>query len=296
MLKADEINRADFSKIVTVVVVLIIIANHTTVIASTLLCPRITMDILTTQQNHLLTLTFNRPAKKNALTNDMYQILADTLRQAAADNDVCVIMLTGQENMFTAGYDLEDLQKNAVQVVAAEASSAIVQFMQALSTMPKPVIAAVNGLAVGIGVTLLLHCDLVYLADNAKLVLPFTQLGVCPEFASSLLLQRSAGYQRAAEKLLLGEPFDAAQALEMGLANKMLPATELLKYANQQAAKLVALPVEALRATKCLMKASQADLINQVMRDELKQFGSLLNGPAAQEAMVAFFEKRKAGL
>ena len=165
--------------------------------------------------------------------------------------------------------------------------------MLALSSAQKPVIAAVAGVAVGIGTTMLMHCDLVYLADNAKLSMPFSQLGLCPEFASSLLLQNIAGYHRAAEKLLLGDAFSAPEALAMGMANNIVPAAELLHFANQQATKLVALPAASLRATKRLMKLSQTKLINEVMREELQQFAVMLSAPEAKEAMMAFFQKRK---
>lgn len=251
------------------------------------------MDILTSKQNGILTITFNRPAKKNAITAAMYQAMADALREAETDAAVRVILFTGSDSIFTAGNDLEDFMKNAALLTSGGEASSIIQFMQALRDTPKPVIAAVAGLAVGIGTTMLMHCDLVYLADNARLTMPFSQLGLCAEFSSSLLLQRVAGYHRAAEKLLLGEPFGAQEAYEMGMANKVVPAAELLEFAGQQAARLVALPAASLRATKHLMKSSQADLVKSVMNDELKQFGLMLNGAEAKEAFAAFFQKRK---
>jgi enoyl-CoA hydratase/carnithine racemase len=251
------------------------------------------LDILTNIQNNILTIQFNRPEKKNAITAAMYQTMADALRAAETDNDVRVILIKGLDTIFTAGNDLEDFMKNAAQLSTDGESSSIIQFMRALSSQPKPVIAAVSGLAVGIGTTMLMHCDLVYLADSAKLTMPFSQLGLCAEFSSSILLQRIAGYHRAAEKLLLGEAFDAQEALEMGMANKVVPVAELNDYANQQAAKLVALPAASLRATKRLMKSSQTSLVNEVMQDELKQFSMMLSGPEAKEAFMAFFQKRK---
>jgi enoyl-CoA hydratase/carnithine racemase len=251
------------------------------------------MDILTSKQDGVLTITFNRPARKNAITAEMYQIMADAIHDAGTDDATRVILFTGSDSIFTAGNDLEDFMKNAAQLnIDAEATS-LIQFMRALAGCQKPVVAAVAGAAVGIGTTLLMHCDLVYLADNAKLSMPFTQLGLCPEFASSLLLQRLAGYHRAAEKLLLGEPFLAAEAVDMGMANKVLPAAELLDYTAQQTAKLVALPGASLRAAKRLMKSGEASLINKVMHDEIQQFGAMLSGPEAREAMMAFFQKRK---
>lgn len=251
------------------------------------------MDILTSTQDGILTITFNRPAKKNAITAAMYQTIADALTAAESDAAVRAILLTGSDTMFTAGNDLEDFMKNAAQLNSDGESSSLLQFMRALSASTKPVVAAVAGGAVGIGTTMLMHCDLVYLADNAKLSLPFTQLGLCPEFGSSVMLQRLAGYHRAAEKLLLGEAFLAEEALTLGLANKVLPVADLLAHAQQQAAKLVALPPASLRAAKRLMKAGDAALISQVMQQELHQFGAMLNGAEAREAFMAFFQKRK---
>jgi enoyl-CoA hydratase/carnithine racemase len=169
----------------------------------------------------------------------------------------------------------------------------VFQFMQALEGCGKPVVAAVAGAAVGIGTTMLMHCDLVYAADNAKFSLPFSQLGLCPEFASSLLLPQLAGYPRAAEKLLLGEAFPAQEALEMGLVSRVLPAAELLPFAQQQAAKLVALPAASIRTTKMLMKRPRAEAIQSTLAAENERFAAMLLGPEAKEAFTAFFEKRK---
>lgn len=253
----------------------------------------IIMDILTNKQNSVLTITFHRPAKKNAITAEMYQMMADALRDAATDDAVRVILFTGSDSIFTAGNDLEDFMKNAGSLNDDLEASSLIQFMRALSTNPKPVVAAVAGAAVGIGATMLLHCDLVYLADNARLSMPFTQLGLCPEFASSLLLQRLGGYHRAAEKLLFGEPFLATEALEIGMANQVLPAAELTEFVNQQTARLVALPAASLRAVKRLMRSGEAMLVNQVMQEEIRQFGAMLHGPEAHEALTAFFQKRQ---
>lgn len=251
------------------------------------------MDILTHKENGILTITFNRPEKKNAITAAMYQSMAEALHSAETDNEVRVILFTGSDSIFTAGNDLEDFIKNVAQLTNDGEKSPIVQFMLALSNAQKPLIAAVAGVAVGIGATMLMHCDLVYLADNAKLSMPFSQLGLCPEFASSVLLQNIVGYHRAAEKLLFGEAFSAQEALEMGIANKIIPAEELLDFANQQANKLVVLPAASLRATKRLMKSNQTNLINATMREEMQQFSVMLNAPEAKEAFMAFFQKRK---
>lgn len=251
------------------------------------------MDILTHKENGILTINFNRPEKKNAITQAMYQAMADALRDAETDVAVRAILITGKPEIFTAGNDLEDFMKNARSLAEPDAVPPVYQFMQALNESGKPVIAAVSGAAVGIGTTLLMHCDMIYLADNAKLSMPFTQLGLCPEFASSMIFQQIVGYQRAAEKLMLGEAFTAAEAFEIGFVNKVLPLEELLPYAQQQAAKLAALPAASIRATKRLMKGNQPAAISAKMTEENKYFSAMLNAPEAKEAFMAFFQKRK---
>lgn len=251
------------------------------------------MDILTHKENGILTINFNRPEKKNAITQAMYQSMADALRDAETDTAVRAILITGKPEIFTAGNDLEDFMKNARSLAEPDTVPPVYQFMQALNESGKPVIAAVSGAAVGIGTTLLMHCDMIYLAENAKLSMPFTQLGLCPEFASSMIFQQIVGYQRAAEKLMLGEAFTAAEAFEIGFVNKVLPLEELLPYAQQQAAKLVALPAASIRATKRLMKGSQPAAISAKMTEENKYFSAMLNAPEAKEAFMAFFQKRK---
>ncbi|MDP1976386.1 enoyl-CoA hydratase [Undibacterium sp.] len=251
------------------------------------------MDILTQKENGILTIHFNRPEKKNAITQAMYQTMADALRDAETDVAVRAILITGKPEIFTAGNDLEDFMKNASSIASVDAVPSVYQFMQALNESGKPVIAAVSGAAVGIGTTLLMHCDMIYLADNAKLSMPFTQLGLCPEFASSMIFQQIVGYQRAAEKLMLGEAFSADEAFEMGFVNKVLPLEELLPYAQRQAAKLVALPAASIRVTKRLMKGNQPAAISDKMTEENKHFSAMLNAPEAKEAFMAFFQKRK---
>lgn len=235
------------------------------------------------------TIAFNRPQKKNAITAAMYQSAADALKEADANDAVRVIVITGDGACFTAGNDLEDFLQNPPQ----GDDSPVMQFMNTLRTTAKPVIAAVPGLAIGIGTTLLLHCDLVYSANTAKFAMPFSQLGLCPEFASSVLLPRIAGYQRAAEKLMLGEPFDAAEAEKMGIVNRVLPADELMPFVHAQAAKLAALPSESLRVTKQLMKVDLQTPVAAAMLTEMQHFQRMLNGPDAKEAFTAFLEKRK---
>lgn len=248
------------------------------------------MDILTTKANGILTIEFNRPEKKNAITSAMYQMMADALKDAESDTAVRAIVIQGKPEVFTAGNDLEDFMKNSS---AGVGDRPVAQFMRALSSASKPVVAAVAGNAVGIGTTLLMHCDLIYAADNAKFAMPFTQLGLCPEFASSMLLPAMVGYPRAAEKLLLGEPFLAQEAYDMGLVSQVLPMGELIGHAHAQAAKLAALPASSLRVTKRLMKGAQAEAIQARMGEENKHFGEMLTAKEAKEAFTAFFEKRK---
>ncbi|TFW09867.1 enoyl-CoA hydratase [Oxalobacteraceae bacterium OM1] len=248
------------------------------------------MDILTHKANGILTIEFNRPEKKNAITAAMYQAMADALKDGEQDAAVRVIVIAGKAEIFTAGNDLEDFLKNTSAEVG---DRPVAQFMRALSGSSKPVIAAVAGAAVGIGTTMLMHCDLVYAGDNAKFSMPFVQLGLCPEFASSMLFPMVVGYQRAAEKLLLGEAFLAQEAYDMGLVSKVVPAAELNAFAQAQAAKLAALPASSLRVTKRLMKHAQGEAIQTRMVEENKHFGEMLGAPEAKEAFTAFFEKRK---
>lgn len=247
------------------------------------------MDISINKAEGILTIAFSRPEKKNAITAAMYQTMADALHDGENDPAVRVIMLVGQPGVFTAGNDLEDFLKHPPQ----GQNSPVAQYMDRLSHASKPVIAAVSGAAVGIGTTLLLHCDLVYAADDAKFAMPFTQLGLCPEFASSLTVQRVAGYHRAAEKLLLGEVFRADEAFQMGIVNKVLSTEDLLPYARAQALKLAALPPASIRATKQLMKRDQVALNDAKMVEEMQIFGAMLKAPEAKEAFTAFLEKRK---
>lgn len=230
-----------------------------------------------------------RPEKKNALTVAMYAQLAEALAAAHDDAGVRAILLTGQPDVFTAGNDLEDFLKHPPQ----DHDAPVFRFMAALAGADKPVVAAVNGAAVGIGTTLLLHCDLVYCADNAMFSLPFVNLGLCPEFASSLLLPLAAGYHKAAEKLLLGEPMSAEEALEMKIVNRILPPAEVLGHAQRQAARFVSLPPAALRESKRLMKAAWRGLAEKVIADEAASFGRLLGSAEAKEAFTAFLERRK---
>lgn len=247
------------------------------------------MDIVTSKENGILTIEFNRLEKKNAITAAMYQTMADALKDAESDSAIRVILFTGKPQIFSAGNDLDDFMKNR----PTGFDSPVFQFLWHISHASKPLVAAVAGAAVGIGTTLLIHCDLVYAADNARFSMPFTQLGLCPEAASSLILPQIAGYQRAAEKLLLGEAFSADEANAMGLVNKVLPEEELLAFAQAQAAKLAALPAASIRITKRLMKGGQTAAVEAQMKQEVEHFGAMLAAPEAAEAFTAFFEKRK---
>ncbi len=247
------------------------------------------MDILSQLSEGVCRLQFNRPQKKNALTAAMYTTLAEELEAAAVDERVRAILIEGQPDIYTAGNDVEDFLSQS----PAGLDTPVFRFLRALSTAEKPVVAAVSGPAVGIGTTLLLHCDLVYAAQSARFQLPFAALGLVPEAASSLLLPRLIGYPRAAEKLLLGEGFGASEALSMGLVCAVLPNDELMAHVQVQLAKLVALPAGALRATKRLMKSHQASDVQAAMQVEAEEFISRLGMPAAREAFDAFLARRR---
>jgi enoyl-CoA hydratase/carnithine racemase len=247
------------------------------------------MDIVATTASGILHIEFNRPEKKNAITAAMYQALADALKAGRDDPAVRAIVISGKPEIFTAGNDLEDFLKHPPE----GGDSSVFQFLHAISHMDKPLIAAVCGAAVGVGTTLLLHCDLVFAGQNARFKLPFTRLGLVPEAASSLLLPRLVGYQKAAELLLLGEEFDAIEAEKMGLVNHVLPAESVLEHALACAAKLGALPPGAIRATKRLLKQGQVDALDAQMALEGEEFRSRLKSPEAREAFTAFFERRK---
>lgn len=246
-------------------------------------------DILVHTEAGITTLSFNRPERKNSITSAMYALLADAVEAAAADASVRVLVFQGSETVFSAGNDIGDF----LNAPPADPNAPVWRFMRALAGFPKPALAAVNGPAVGIGTTLLFHCDLVFAGDNAAFSMPFVNLGLCPEFASSLLVPRMFGYHRAAEALLLGEPFMAEAALEVGLVNRVLAPAETHAYAQAQARKLAAKPLSALVETKRLMKRGLDVEVNTRMNEEGASFGRMLREPAAREAFGAFMEKRK---
>jgi enoyl-CoA hydratase/carnithine racemase len=245
-------------------------------------------DILTHIDAGVMTITFNRLDKKNSITSHMYAAMADAVAQAAADAAVRVVLFQGHESIFSAGNDIGDFLSKP----PSTQESPVFRFLRGIATFEKPLLAAVAGPAVGIGTTMLFHCDLVYAGDNAAFSMPFVNLGLCPEAASSLLVPRMFGYHRAAEALLMGEPFFAEAAQEVGLVNRVVPPTELNSYAQVQARKLAAKPLSSLIETKRLMKGdTQAVLLK--MDEEGQSFGRMLQEPAAKEAFGAFMEKRK---
>ena len=204
-----------------------------------------------------------------------------------ADPTVRVVLLQGNEQCFSSGNDLQDF----LSAGELNREHPVVEFLYTVAAFPKPLLAAVAGLAIGIGTTVLLHCDLVYAAPGCRLQLPFTQLGLCPEAASSLLLPQIAGYQRAAQYLLLGEAFSSEQAAAFGLVNEVVPASDLLAYAASKAKTLAALPVEAVLRSKALLKAQQSQ-IERVIGAELNDFGKLLHSDACQQRLQAFFSRK----
>jgi len=246
-------------------------------------------DILTHTDAGVMTITFNRLDKKNSITSSMYAAMADAVAQAAADPAVRVVVFQGHESIFSAGNDIGDFLNQP----PSTQESPVFRFLRGIATFEKPLLAAVAGPAVGIGTTMLFHCDLVYAGDNAAFSMPFVNLGLCPEAGSSLLAPRMFGYHRAAEALLMGEPFFAEAAQEVGLVNRVVPPTEVNGYAQAQARKLAAKPLSSLIATKRLMKGGDQQAVLQKMDEEGQSFGRMLREPAAKEAFGAFMEKRK---
>lgn len=239
----------------------------------------------------VLHIRFDRPEKKNAFTAPMYAGIADALERARDDQAVRVVLLSGAGGAFTAGNDLQEFMNNPPDLEPDAAPGPVVRFMRALAATPKVVVAAVQGPAVGVGSTLLLHCDLVLAADNARLSLPFINLGLVPEFGSTLLLPQRIGYLQAAELALLGEAFDAATALRLGLVNRVLPAAELDQAALVLAGKLAAKAPEALLLTKRLLKSGAGELMQRI-DEESVHFARRLRSAEFREAATAFFEKR----
>jgi enoyl-CoA hydratase/carnithine racemase len=244
--------------------------------------------VVVTHTGSVLEIRFNRPEKKNALTRGMYEAVSAALERADADPAIRVALLTGTGDTFTSGNDVTDFQERGADRAPRGGS----RFLPVVSSLQKPLVAAVNGAAIGVGTTMLLHCDLIVAARSARFVMPFTSLGLVPEAASSLLVPRLLGHQRASALLLLGEALDAAAALEWGLVNRVVDDAALMDTAREMARRLAALPPQAVRLTKRLIKHGMPDVASRI-QEEIGLFSERLASPEAQEAFAAFMEKRK---
>ncbi len=245
--------------------------------------------ILLQREGGLLTLQLNRPDKKNALTRAMYTQLAEALEQADADSGIRAVLIQGSHECFTAGNDIADF----LEQPPSDLDSPPFHFMQSLLNCRKPVIAAVAGAAVGIGTTLLLHCDLVYISRDARLRMPFVNLGLCPEFGSSLILPRLLGHAKAAELLLLGEGFTGEQAAAWGIATEALGSGEAaLAKAREVAQRFESLAPGAVQVSKQLMKSVDREQLRQVIEDEGALFVQRLKSPEAIAALSGFITRR----
>jgi enoyl-CoA hydratase/carnithine racemase len=244
------------------------------------------------RDGHLLCLTLNRPAKKNALTLKMYADMAAAITHAEENPKIRVILLSSSSDCFCSGNDLMDFmsfgQKGAPKQTKA--------FLAAISQAQTPIVAAVAGPAIGIGATMLLHCDLVYAGKSARFQMPFVNLGLCPEAGSSYLLPATIGYQRAARLILLGESISAAKALDFGMVSEVIDDDELPPYAKNKALQLAKQPPEAVRLSKSLLKKASRDMLDKVMADEIHHFIRRLQTAEFSEAVATFFKNRKSNL
>lgn len=246
------------------------------------------MCICVQRDASLLTITLNRPEKKNALTHDMYSAMVEALEEAQADAAVRAICLRGTDSCFTSGNDLKDF----LACPPTNEESPVMRFMHALIDVKKPLVAAVQGPAVGIGVTMTLHCDLVYASPTAVFKTPFTQLALCPEAASSYLLPRIIGIPRAMSMLMLGQSIDAETAAQWGLVTELFPQEEFDARLRERMDALTALPPEAVRATKALMRDPYREHSHEAVQREAALFLQRLMSAEAAEAMQAFLERR----
>ena len=242
-------------------------------------------DVTIVDNAGVIEIRINRPDKKNALTGPMYRAMTAALADASARTDVGAVLISGQGDAFCAGNDLKDF------MAGPEGGAAAFDFIRAIAQFEKPLVAAVRGLAVGVGTTMLFHCDLVYAAPDARFVMPFVNLGLVPEAGSSLLAPATLGHAKAAAMLLLGEPMDADGADRTGFITAIVPADGLLDHARAKAAALMAKPPQALRNTRRLIKGDPALLMARI-EDEARLFRETLSSPEAKEAFAAFFEKR----
>jgi enoyl-CoA hydratase/carnithine racemase len=246
-------------------------------------------EVAVTREGAVATVTLDRPRSRNALTLEMYAALDAALADAESDAAVHAIVVRGSNEAFCAGNDLQDF----VERPPAGLEAPVFRFLERVAGASKPLVAAVNGHAIGIGTTLLLHCDLVFAGEGARFQLPFVKLGLVPEFASSYLLPLVAGMTRARELLLLGEPFDARTAFELGIVTRVVPDAEVRSQAADAAARLAALPPEAVRATKALLRAPHRDAVARQLRAEGDVFREMLSRPEARAALAAFLARRK---
>lgn len=245
--------------------------------------------VLVSRQGRALKISLNNPKRKNALTLDMYTAMAEALMEAQDDPGVRVVVLTGEGGCFTSGNDLGDFMKSP----PTGEDSPVARFLSELAAFPKPVVAAVSGPAIGIGTTMLLHCDLVLADDTAKFRLPFVNLALVPEAASSLLLPGIVGHRVASELFLLGDAFDAEAARQHGIINRVCTAEALESEALALAERLAAQPPAALRETKALLKHAGTEAVEETMRREGALFRKRLASPEAMEAMQAFMARRE---
>jgi enoyl-CoA hydratase/carnithine racemase len=246
-------------------------------------------EIITEQAGSVLRVQLNRPKRLNAMTSAMYVALADIINNAAGDERTRVVLWHGAGDSFCAGNDIEDFLKNP----PGPGESPQARLMNALLDFDKPLVAAVQGAAIGGGTTMLLHCDFVYAGESAKFQLPFINLALVPEFGSSAILPARVGHLRAAELVMLGSPFDSRRAADLGLITQVLPDRELLATATALAQKLAAKPIGALRAGKRLLKKPVREAIRLAMKSENEEFSVQVRSVDAKEALTAFMEKRK---
>jgi enoyl-CoA hydratase/carnithine racemase len=244
-------------------------------------------DIIPERSASILRIQLNRPAKKNAMTSSMYLTLTDLINSAAKDDLIRVVLCHGAGDSFCAGNDIEDFVQNPPGL----GESPQARLMEALLNFDKPVVAAVHGMAIGVGTTMLTHCDFVYAGESAKFQMPFINLGLVPEFGSTCSVPALVGHVRAAELILLGRAFDATRAVELGLVTRVIPDEMLLTTATETAQKLAQEPASALQTCKRLMKWSTRQQVEDAMRAENDEFASRVHSAEAREAMKAFLEK-----
>jgi enoyl-CoA hydratase/carnithine racemase len=247
--------------------------------------------VYTQLHDSVMHIVMNRPDKKNALTHEMYLALIDAIEQAERNANVRVMLMRGAGGCFTSGNDLNDLLETPPQ----DEDSPVFRFMRTLGQAEKPVIAAVSGLAMGIGTTMLLRCDMVYAGRNTKFMLPFVNLGLCPEAGSSYLLPLLAGYHRAVELFLMAEPFGAEKAREIGMVNEIRDDAEILDYAQAQALKLASKPQASVRLTKAMLKKANARIVDETISEEASFLIQRLSSPEAVEAFKTFLARSRPG-